>query len=143
MEINDNVIPSSSSSIAQSLFLLGNYYYNDDYLSKSGTMLNNVSGHMKSYPAGYSNWAMLMLNHVIPFCEIAIIGEDAITLQAELNKEYLANKLYVGSLEDSQLPLLKNKYVKEKTMIYVCVNRTCKLPVSKVSDAIEQINSIQ
>jgi len=41
------------------------------------------------------------------------------------------------------LPLLKNKYVKGETMIYVCVNKSCKLPVSKVSDAIEQINSIQ
>jgi len=143
MEINDNVIPASSSSIAKSLFLLGNYFYNDDYLSKSETMLNNVSGHMKSYPGGYSNWAMLMLNHVVPFYEIAIIGEDAITLQTELNKEHLGNKLYVGAFKESRLPLLKNKYVEGETMIYVCVNKSCRLPVSKVSDAIEQINSIQ
>ena len=143
MEINDNVIPASNSSIAQSLFLLGHYFYNEDYLNKATTMLNNVSGLMKSYPGGYSNWAMLMLNYSVPFYEIAIIGEDAITLQAEFNKEHISNKLYLGAFNESRLPLLENKFVKGETMIYVCVNRTCKLPVTQVSDAIKQINSMQ
>jgi len=35
--------------------------------------------------------------------------------------------------------LLQNKMVFGKTMIYVCQNKTCKLPVTEVADALEQI----
>jgi len=36
--------------------------------------------------------------------------------------------------------LLKNRFVEGTTLIYVCVNKACKLPVSEVSKAIEFIN---
>ncbi|MCK5704895.1 MAG: thioredoxin domain-containing protein, partial [Cyclobacteriaceae bacterium] len=39
MEISDNVIPSSNSQMAKNLFVLGQYFYNDDYIQKSKTML--------------------------------------------------------------------------------------------------------
>ena len=47
--------------------------------------------------------------------------------------------LNLESLSENELPLLKNRFVKEKTLIYVCVNKTCKMPVSEVNKAIELI----
>jgi len=140
MELNDNVIPASNSSIAKSLSLLGHYYYDEAYTKKAIQMLNNVKMHMSSYPSGYSNWGMLMLNETFEFFEVAIAGKDAGKLRAEMNVEYHPNILYVGARKNSELPLLQNKFVDRETMIYVCVNKACQLPVLAASQALEQLN---
>ena len=139
MEVNDNVIPASNSSIANSLFLLGHHFDNTAYHQQSTQMLKNVLEQMPSYGPGYSNWAMLMLNHVQPFYEVAISGKNANQLRNELSKNYIPNKMYSGSTEDSKLPLLEYRFNKEETLIYVCVNKACKMPVDNVKDALKLI----
>jgi hypothetical protein len=57
----------------------------------------------------------------------------------ELNDYYFPNKLYIGSNKESKLPLLQNKFVVGETMIYVCVDKTCKLPVNEVAEAAKQL----
>ena len=80
-----------------------------------------------------------MLNLTSEFYEIAIVGKNANKLRQEMNVQYVPNKLYLGSNKDSDLPLLENKYVKGKTMIYVCVNRACNLPVTEAAEALKQL----
>ena len=145
MEVNDNVIPASNSSIAKSLFMLGHYFDNKSFNDISTQMLNNVKNYMSSYGSGYSNWGLLMLNKVSIFYEVAIVGKDADQKRAELNQYYIPNKMLIGSLsaeqtgKESSLPLLKNKHVKGETIIYVCIDKACKLPVSEVSEAVKQM----
>lgn len=136
MELNDNVIPASNSSIANSLFLLGHHFDKAEYQKQSMQMLRNVMAQMPSYGPGYSNWAMLLLNQVQPFYEIAISGKNANGLRSELSKNYIPNKMYSGSTEDSNLPLLEYRFNKDETLIYVCVNKACKIPVDNVKDAL-------
>jgi uncharacterized protein YyaL (SSP411 family) len=59
MEIQDNVIPSSNSEMAKNLFLLGNYYSNEEYLGKARQMLNNVAVPLSQHTSFYSNWGQL------------------------------------------------------------------------------------
>jgi len=139
MELSDNVIPASNSSLAKGLFLLGEYHYNEDYTKKSIQMLRNIEAQVAEYLPGHSNWAILMLNQVQPFYEIAISGKKADEKRIEFNQKYIPNKMIIGSKEPSKLPLLELKAVKGKTMIYVCYNKACQRPVEEVSDALEQI----
>lgn len=139
MELNDNVIPASNSSMAKSLNVLGHYFDNKAYLNMSETMLNNIQPYMSNYGSGYSNWGQLYLNQVFPFYEIAIVGDNAIEKSSELNRTYVANKLLIGSKKSSELPLLENKHVEGDTYIYVCVNKSCQLPVTEVSEAVKQL----
>ena len=132
MELSDNVIPASNSSMAKALFLLGEIYYNEDYTNKSKQMLKNIEAQIPQYISGYSNWGILMLNNVKPFYEIAISGKKAHAKKEELNKNYIPNKLIIGSIKESNLPLLEMKQVNGKTMIYVCYNKACQSPVEKV-----------
>ena len=141
MELTDNVIPASNSSIAKSLFLLGTYFDKAEYIRMSRQMLNNVKGNIPSYGSGYSNWAMLMLHFTVPFYEITLVGNSVDEKRAELNEHYIPNKIFVGSRNgrESRLPLLENKYVEGKTMIYVCKDKSCQLPVEDVSEALKQM----
>lgn len=61
MEINDNVIPSTNSIMANNLLTLSLLTDKLDYEEKAKQMLQNVIDGMEQYGSGYSNWALLLL----------------------------------------------------------------------------------
>ncbi|MGC6432479.1 MAG: thioredoxin domain-containing protein [Jejuia sp.] len=136
----DNVIPASNSILAENLFKLSHYFDNTTFSEAALTMLNNAKPEMLEYPTAYSNWFDLMLNYTNPFYEVAVSGKDAKEKIAELNQSYIPNKLIAGSTAENDTPLLKNRYNPENTLIYVCVNKACKLPVSAVDKAINLLD---
>ena len=138
-EVIDGVISSSNSIIGNSLFKLGHYFYDKKMTQISKQMLNNLKVEIIKNPLGYSNWLHLMMNFTQPFYEVAVVGENANTITKELYKSYLPNILISASNKDSELPLLEFKYIDGKTLIYVCVNGTCKLPLADISEAVKNI----
>ena len=138
-EVIDGVISSSNSIIGNSLFKLGHYFYDKKMTKISKQMLNNLKVEIIKNPLGYSNWLHLMMNFTQPFYEVAVVGENANTITKELYKNYFPNILISASNKDSELPLLEFKYIDGKTLIYVCVNGTCKLPLADVSEAVKNI----
>ena len=138
VEFRDDVIPSSNSIMANNLFLLSHYFDNQDYLETAIKMLNNVSPQIDLYPNSFSNWLDLMLKISDSFYEVALVGENK--FKKTLNKSFKPNKLIIGSLNDSDLPLLKNRYVNNDTFIYVCVKKACKLPVKTSEEALDLLN---
>jgi uncharacterized protein YyaL (SSP411 family) len=141
MEYRDNVIPASNSIMAKNLFKLSHYFNNDHYRKTALTMLNNVKPEIKDYASGFSNWLDLMLHYTNPFYEIVVIGKDTHSVISELNKNYIPNKLIAGSTSENNLPLLLNRFENNKTLIYVCENNTCKLPVQELNEAIKEIRN--
>ena len=139
IDYRDNVMPSSNSIMAKNLFKLSHYLDKEDFRNTAITILNNVKSEIPKMPSSYSNWLDLMMNYTHPFYEVAIVGDDAKEKLAELNKTYLPNKLIVGSTDENDMPLLLNRYISDQTLIYVCVNKVCNLPVSEVDEAIKMI----
>jgi len=137
VEMSDNVIPSSSSSMAKALFLLGTIFYDKDYSDISQRMLNNTKENILKSPDYNSNWAILLYKIIISPQEIAIVGKHAIKLRKEFAKLYLPGAIYVGSVEKNDLPILANRYVDGSTKIYVCKNHVCETPVEKVYEALK------
>lgn len=139
IEYRDNVIASSNSIMAKNLLKLSHYFDNEAYAETSKTMLHNVMPEIAEYPSTFSNWLELMLNYTNNFYEVAIVGSDVNDKIKDLNTYYLPNKLIIGSKSDNDLPLLQNRFVDGKTLIYVCVNKACKLPVTEVDKAVNFI----
>ncbi len=138
-EIQDNVIPASNSSLANALFRLGIHFENKKFSETASTMLHNVVNDMERYGAGYSNWALLMLNFTQDFREVVITGNSTDEKRKELQSHYLPNTVFAGSKKDSELPLLLYRNIESKTLIYVCENRVCKLPVENVAAALKMM----
>ena len=138
-EIHDNVIPASNSMMARNLFKLGHYFHNKSYDETAQKMLNNVKQELQEYPSGYSNWLQLYTDVSSSFFEVAIVGKNAQEKMNEINQYYLPNKLIAASRTASALALLKHRFQSEKTLIYVCVDGGCKLPVSSSEEAISQM----
>jgi len=40
----------------------------------------------------------------------------------------------------NDLPLLQNRFINGKTLIYVCVNKACKMPTENLDESINMIN---
>ena len=141
MEVTDNVIPASNSEMAKNLFLLGTYFYHDDYINISRQMLNNVKSGALEGGAYYANWDMLMAWFASPPYEVAILGDDFETIRKEFNTKYLPNVFFSGGNREGNLSLLKGKLINGQTTIYVCRDKTCKLPVTDINEALEQISA--
>jgi uncharacterized protein YyaL (SSP411 family) len=138
-ETEDNVIPSSNSSIAKSCFLLGHYFENEAYIQLSKRMAGTIKDTLIRYPSSFSNWGLLLMNQLYPFHEIVIAGNDAAEKRKEISEHYIPNKLVAGAAQNSAMPLFESRFVAGKTLIYVCVDRHCLLPVEKTDEAIRQI----
>jgi len=139
MEINDNVIPASNSVMANVLYDLGTLLDKGEYKLKAIIMANNVKPDMEKYASGYANYASLMLKEIVPYYEVAIVGKDAHKKALEFNEEYHPNKLVLGSIKESNMELLQEKYVQGRTIIYVCENKACQLPTTSIIEALKLV----
>lgn len=141
MELGDNVIPGSNSAMARNLNFLYHYFESEDYLKKSDQMLFNMIGPIiqSKQTSFYSNWTTLYLEKLHPTYEVAILGERALEKSYELQREFHPNTVFMGGQDEGSLPLLKDKLQHGRTMIYVCQNKVCQLPVEEKTKAMEQI----
>ena len=139
MEIMDNVIPASNSVMAVNLFLLGEYFYREEYINISKQMLNNVKSTLLQNGTYFANWSLLMTYFIKKPYEVAIVGDDCILKRKEFDQHYLPGIILMGGKTEGKLPLLKNKLVDGQTTIYVCANKACLFPVTETEKALKQI----
>ncbi|NEN23231.1 thioredoxin domain-containing protein [Cryomorpha ignava] len=138
MEIADNVIPASNSVIANVLYKLSIFYYDEDYREMCVEMLGHLQDEIESGGPYYANWALLMGQLSYGSYEVAIIGEGFLPKSMAMQKEYLPMSIFMGG-EKENLPLLENKLLHGEATIFVCRERVCQLPVVEVGKALELI----
>ena len=106
----------------------------DSLLQRASDMLNAVAENVLQHGPWYANWAMLLLDTVYPFYEVAICGDEYENELTKANSYYLPNTVFLGG-KNGKLPLLEGKYLPGKTLVYVCEGKTCSLP----ADSFEEI----
>lgn len=139
IETKDHEIPSSNAVFAKLLYQLGTLFEEESYLTKSQKMLTVITAKLKEAPAYHAEWAKLSGLMAYGMYEVAVMGKEANEKKQAMQKNYLPNVLYMGGGKEENLPLLEGKLQEGKTMIYVCSNKTCKLPVKEVEQALKQI----
>ena len=139
-DIFDNVIPSSNSVMARNLFHLGILLDKPDWKKIATDMSSRLAAITESEPGNMSNWGILFSEITNGLAEVIIVGSAAENMRKELHSHYLPFALTMGTETKSKLPILQGREAQEgKTMIYVCFNKTCKLPVSNVKEALAQL----
>lgn len=134
----DNVIPSSNSVFASSLYQLGTLLYKDTYIEQAKSMLATMEPTIKQ-PGRlpyYANWGNVYLDQLrIPY-EVAIVGPAYAGQRDSLLRHYLPHAYLLGGATETGLELLTNKLQADATTTYVCQQKVCKLPVYQVEDAL-------
>ncbi|GAB4377836.1 MAG: thioredoxin domain-containing protein [Salibacteraceae bacterium] len=138
-EITDDVIPASNSVLATTMYKLGLIHGRQDLLTKSSNMCLAVSPNFLRFPQGYSQWLTLYMMNALPYFEVAICGPDATAMAHDFRSKYLPQVLLCGSEQESSLPILQNRYVADKTLVYVCQKGACSLPHSSAEAALTEV----
>ena len=139
-EVADNVIPASNSSMAKSLFKLAKYFEEKSYDTICKQMLRNMIAEFDNYLPSYTNWAILLMQEIGPYYEVAVCGPEAVELVQQIHNAFHPVKMIVGSIQEkTNLSLLEYKWIEGQTTIFVCENKVCLLPVMTAEDAIKQL----
>ena len=139
VSIDDGVIPSPNSIIAEQLFNIGHVIFDDYYLDQSNKMVSSVKEIIDGSINYYSVWANNILNRVESFYEIAVIGSDSDSKTKLISEQLLPNVILVQSNSESNIPLFMDRFFEDETYIYVCQNKTCQRPETSIKNALEQI----
>ena len=140
VNLDDGVTPSANSVMNFNLFRLGHYLGNKEYSQHSEKMINNIIENIKERVTDHLFWLGLSHNYSNKFYELAISGNDAKQKAKELMLKYLPNTLTAASNASSEMYLLKDRYFEDETYIYVCVDNTCKFPVTTIQEAEALLN---
>lgn len=141
IETGDNVISASNSIMAKNLLKLHKLFPDDGYGDMAKQMLKNVQGDFPESAQGFPNWLHLVLFENKNFYEIAVVGENYKNLGKEIAKNYLPNSILVGTSKEGNIDLLKNRYNEGETLVYVCIEGACKLPVTSSEAALKQLKN--
>lgn len=137
-EIEDNVIDSSNSVMAQNLYMLSIYFlsthYEDIALKMTETIVSNID-----YPSAFSGWLNVYLNFNTPQKEVAVTGDKAIEYVNVINRNYFPHIVISGTEKQSKLPFLKGKFTEDKSYFFVCQNKICHLPLQSIEETIKKL----
>ena len=126
--------------MGQNLHRLGIILDNSAYRERAERMMQLVQQTWQREPLYLTNWGILYADLMRPVAEIVIVGDGADLLRNELSCQYLPSAIFMGTNLESNLPLLTGKTaLNNKTTVYVCYNKTCKLPVHSAEEALKQI----
>jgi uncharacterized protein len=137
-EVEDNVIAASNSVLAEVLFKMSIYFENSYYEKTAIKMLQNIIPTI-DYPSAFSNWLNVLLNFSEQNKELAICGEKALDFTQKINQHYFPNCIISGSEKVSNLPFLKNRFSSDETLMYLCQNKTCQKPTTKLEELISNL----
>lgn len=138
-EIFDNVIPSSNAIMAQNLHYAGTLLDKEDWKLIASTMTNSLAHIIKSEPNYMSQWAIVYTEINKGMQEVLLMGNGFQALRVQLQKEFHPFILVQGSSGASKLPLFEGKRPSEgRDTIFVCYQKTCKLPVHTLEEAKKQ-----
>lgn len=138
-EIEDNVIDSSNSVMAQNLYSLSVYFGLIHYEDICQRMLRIVISNI-DYPSAFSNWLNVFMNFSSSQKELAICGKNAIENLKIINQNYLPNLTVSATEKESNLPFLKGRFTENILHFFVCQNKICGLPLWELNEVLEQLN---
>ncbi|PWJ42271.1 hypothetical protein BC781_103523 [Sediminitomix flava] len=143
-EIFDNVIPASNSIMATNLYLIGEFFSDEKYMSISRDMLSNINPLLEKDVQYLTNWGSLYALQMKPTTEIVIVGKKYQKVANAFSSQYAPFNIILATEEKSDLPLFQNRSAKEgETTIYICQNKACKIPVHSVEEAFKILEDIQ
>ncbi len=139
-ETSDNVIPASNSVMAHVLLKLGRFTGNENFIAQAKLMLQKVLNETIEHGSYYANWAGLLGLFVHPQKEVVVTGDNATETALKIQLHYLPDCIFAGG-NNTTLPLLENRIAHGKTLVYVCKNQSCELPVENTEEALKLIRS--
>jgi uncharacterized protein len=140
IELQDNVTPSGNAVMAFNLYSLGLLAGNLAYSDFAKMMVDRMSDQIEKLCPWHSRWALEALLYEKGRNEVVFAGAGAGRMLLSWMQNYQPESLVAGAENSSDLSLLAGRFPEDdSTLIYVCRNRSCELPVTNVEEAINLV----
>ena len=128
-DTSDDVINSGNSIMAHNLFKLSWYFDRPDWREIATNMLQSIMPLIERSAPWYSNWASLMMTITSGMQQVIVSGPE-IKRSQKLPDDYRLKVNTIGGYAGipGEIPLFAHKYYNEKSLLYICINQTCKAP---------------
>jgi len=111
-----------------------------EWRARAEAMLQAIMPVLGRHPSSFGVWADLALQAHYGWNEIAIVGDTYLILLPEVLREYIPNRvLQAAGVGDDHFPLLQGKGAGGETLIYLCRDYACGLPVADPEALVQQI----
>jgi len=97
---------------------------------------------VRQYPRSHSGWLTLFLRMSKISVELAVVGPNYKEILAQLQQHPYPFISWAGAEQATTHPLLQQRGMKGKTLIYLCQNRQCDLPKENWEIVWEQLNQL-
>lgn len=125
--------------MAVNLFKLSRLMENPEWEEIALEMLTRIEEAALHNAGAFSRWNTLYLFQVYPFYETSILGPDLLHFKEKMEQEYRPNMLISGSSIASTVPILIDRFIKDKTVVYVCKDKVCGQPTENIELALKTL----
>lgn len=132
-EINDNVQPSSNSTMARNLYKLGLLLGKTAWVSRAKAMLHAIQDGMEHYGSGYSNWGLLYLDILKEPAQIYIEGENFKEVAQQISN-FTKGRAWIHGTLNGSTEFFPDKTTGKPLSIYICQHQTCSLAFHSVEE---------
>ena len=138
-DLQDNATPSGNAMAATALLKLAGFTNELRYVDIAHQALAQMQPMMAQYPLGFGQWLQALAYALSQPREIAIVGDSATVADTQallsvVRDGYRPFQVVALGAPDPQgaaVPLLKDRrLVAGRAAAYVCVNFTCRIPVT-------------
>jgi uncharacterized protein len=139
-EIYDGATPSGNSIMAENLFYLAVVANKPKWHQIASRQISSLTNAVVKYPASFAVWASILQKQTYGLQELVICGPHFKAKRDELLLQYLPGKILQCAVEEnSKYPLLAGKQTNGNTLIYSCLQYSCKSPVYSIDELLKDI----
>ncbi len=133
----DTATPSGNALMFENLFRLSVITGNKEFHRHAVQMMGGIKETIIQHGVSFGKWLTGTLYLLNPVVEVAVTGKNATELIQEIAGVYYPGIfISADATGDSKIPIVQNRFVAGKDLIYVCRDNTCGLPLISVSDFI-------
>ena len=134
-ELYDGATPSGNAVMARALLHLGILTDRPEWRELAEKMASSMAPVALKYPTSFGVWLDLLAELNYGTSEIAVVGENAEVVAGEVNRLFIPYKLLVFAKGSHQeIPLLREKSGGVETLVFLCRNYECQIPVKTAAE---------
>ena len=134
-EIYDGATPAGNSVMALNLLHLALLFEVPDWRTGAEHLLLAMGEAAVKYPTSFGVWLAGLQELVWGTREIAVLGPGARELAPQVLRLYIPHKVVMASeAEREDWPLLREKNIGAKPLIFLCENYACRQPVFTIEE---------
>ena len=134
-EIEDHVIPSSNSVMANNLYEIYNVNYNKNYLEIMNKMIRKVGAKAQKWLPNYTNWMMLSNKKKSNNKKYIMVGYETRELWDLHHLKEINDHVYILEKE-SEILIFKEKYQEKRKNIFICSENSCIANAANINEAV-------